>query len=156
MFIKNSLYNRKTSLSPRFNAKWQLSEGFSIRGGWGITEKLPSYHILYPKQEYRDIQTYGFSHGDQTSYIYYTQPYTVVYNPELRWQRNSNSEIGIDAEFRGLKISLAGFYNLTKGPYNFLSVYDPYSYNILQRPEGFTMPSDPSIKVDSQTGMMYV
>ena len=156
VFIKNSLYNRKTSLSPRLNAKWQLSEGFSIRGGWGITEKLPSYHILYPKQEYRDIQTYGFSHGNQTSYIYYTQPYTVVYNPELRWQRNSNSEIGIDAEFKGLKISLAGFYNLTKGPYNFLSVYEPYSYNILQRPEGFTMPSDPSIKVDSQTGMMYV
>ena len=156
VFIKNSLYNKKTTLSPRFNAKWQLSDGLSIRGGWGITEKLPSYHVLYPKQEYRDIQTYGFSHGDQTSYIYYTQPYTVVYNPELRWQRNSNSEIGIDAEFRGMKISLVGFYNLTKGPYNFLSVYEPYSYDILQRPEGFTMPSDPSIKVDSQTGMMYV
>ncbi len=156
VFIRNSLYNKKTTLSPRFNAKWQLTDGFSIRGGWGITEKLPSYHILYPKQEYRDIQTYGFSHGDQTSYIYYTQPYTVVYNPELRWQRNSNSEIGIDAEFRGMKISLVGFYNLTKGPYNFLSVYEPYSYDILQRPEGFTMPSDPSIKVDSQTGMMYV
>ena len=156
VFIKNSLYNKKTTLSPRINAKWQLSDGLSIRGGWGITEKLPSYHVLYPKQEYRDIQTYGFSHGDQTSYIYYTQPYTVVYNPELRWQRNSNSEIGIDAEFRGMKISLVGFYNLTKGPYNFLSVYEPYSYNILQRPEGFTMPSDPSIKVDSQTGMMYV
>ena len=156
VFIKNSLYNKKTTLSPRFNAKWQLSDGLSIRGGWGITEKLPSYHVLYPKQEYRDIQTYGFSHGDQTSYIYYTQPYTVVYNPELRWQRNSNSEIGIDAEFRGMKVSLVGFYNLTKGPYNFLSVYEPYSYDILQRPEGFTMPSDPSIKVDSQTGMMYV
>ena len=156
VFIRNSLHNKKTTLSPRFNAKWQLSDGFSIRGGWGITEKLPSYHILYPKQEYRDIQTYGFSHGNQTSYIYYTQPYTVVYNPELRWQRNSNSEIGIDAEFRGMKVSLVGFYNLTKGPYNFLSVYEPYSYNILQRPEGFTMPSDPSIKVDSQTGMMYV
>ena len=156
VFIKNSLYNKKTTLSPRFNAKWQLSDGLSIRGGWGITEKLPSYHVLYPKQEYRDIQTYGFSHGDQTSYIYYTQPYTVVYNPELRWQRNSNSEIGIDAEFRGMKISLVGFYNLTKGPYNFLSVYEPYSYDILQRPEGFVMPDNPQIKVDSQTGMMYV
>ena len=156
VFIRNSLYNKKTTLSPRFNAKWQLTDGFSIRGGWGITEKLPSYHILYPKQEYRDIQTYGFSHGDQTSYIYYTQPYTVVYNPELKWQRNSNSEIGIDAEFRGMKVSLVGFYNLTKGPYNFLSVYEPYSYNILQRPEGFVMPDNPQIKVDSQTGMMYV
>ena len=156
VFIKNSLYNKKTTLSPRFNAKWQLSDGLSIRGGWGITEKLPSYHVLYPKQEYRDIQTYGFSHGDQTSYIYYTQPYTVVYNPELRWQRNSNSEIGIDAEFRGMKVSLVGFYNVTKGTYNFLNVYEPYSYDILQRPEGFVMPDNPQIKVDSQTGMMYV
>lgn len=32
-------------------------------------------------------------------------------------------------------LSLVGFYNVTKGPYNFLSVYEPYSYNILQRPE---------------------
>ena len=156
VFIKNSLYNKKTTLSPRFNAKWQLSDGFSIRGGWGITEKLPSYHVLYPKQEYRDIQTYGFSHGDQTSYIYYTQPYTVVYNPELRWQRNSNSEIGIDAAFADMKVSLVGFYNVTKGTYNFLNVYEPYSYDILQRPEGFVMPDNPQIKVDSQTGMMYV
>ena len=156
VFIKNSLYNKKTTLSPRFNAKWQFSDGFLIRGGWGITEKLPSYHVLYPKQEYRDIQTFGFSHGDQTSYIYYTQPYTVVYNPELRWQRNSNSEIGIDAGFRGMKLSIVGFYNLTKGPYNFLSVYQPYAYDILSKPQDFVMPADPQIKVDSQTGMVYI
>ena len=156
VFIKNSLYSNKTTVSPRINLKWELAEGLAVRGGWGITEKLPSYHILYPKQEYRDIQTFGFSHGDQTSYIYYTQPYTVTYNPELRWQRNSNSEVGIDAEFLGMKISLVGFRNVTRGPYNFLNVYEPYAYDILQRPEGFTMPSDPQIKVDSQTGMLYV
>ena len=156
VFIRNSLYNSKSTLSPRFNAKWQINEALSIRGGWGITEKLPSYYILYPKQEYRDIQTFGFSHGDQTSYIYYTQPYTVTYNPQLKWQKNSNAEVGIEAGFAGMKISVVGFRNITKGPYNFLDVYDPYSYNILQRPEGFTMPSNPQIKVDSQTGMMYV
>ena len=156
VFIKNSLYNKKTTLSPRFNAKWQLSDGLSIRGGWGITEKLPSYHVLYPKQEYRDIQTYGFSHGDKASYIYYTQPYTVTYNPDLHWQRNSNSEVGIDAAFADMKVSLVGFYNVTKGTYNFLNVYEPYSYDILQRPEGFVMPDNPLMKVDPQTGMMYV
>ena len=156
VFIRNSLYNNKTTLSPRFNAKWHLSEAVSIRGGWGITEKLPSYYILYPKQEYRDIQTYGFSHGSQTSYIYYTQPYTVTYNPQLRWQRNSNAEFGIDAAFDDWKISLVGFHNVTKGPYNFLDVYEPYSYDILQKPADFTMPSDPQIKVDAQTGMLYI
>ncbi len=154
--IRNSLYKNKTTLSPRFNARWELADGLAVRGGWGITEKLPSYFILYPKQEYRDIQTFGFSHGGSTSYVYYTQPYTVTYNPELKWQRNSNSEIGIDAEFRGIKMNLTGFYNVTKGPYNLQDVYEPYSYDILQRPDGFAMPSDPHIKVDEQTGMVYI
>ena len=156
VFIQNSLYNNKTTLSPRFNAKWEIAEGFAIRGGWGITEKLPSYYILYPKQEYRDIQTFGFSHGGQTSYIYYTQPYTVTYNPDLRWQRNSNSELGIDASFLGTKVSLVGFRNVTKGPYNLLDVYEPYSYNILQKPDGFEMPAEAMISVDHQTGMLYI
>lgn len=156
VFLRNSLYSNKNTLSPRFNARWELSDGLAIRGGWGITEKLPSYYILYPKQEYRDIQTFGFTYEDNSSYIYYTQPYTVTYNPELRWQRNSNSEIGIEAEFLGTRISVVGFRNITKGPYNFLDIYEPYSYDILKRPEGFAMPSDPEIKVDNQTGMLYI
>lgn len=156
VLIKNSLYDRKSTLSPRFNARWQLTDALAVRGGWGITEKLPSYYVLYPKQEYRDIQTFGFSHGDNTSYVYYTQPYTIQYNPALRWQRNSNSELGIEAAFNDMNISLVGFYNITHNPYNFLNVYEPYSYDILQRPEGFEMPSDAQITVDSQTGMVYV
>ncbi len=156
VFISNSLYTNKTTFSPRFNAKWKLAEGFALRGGWGVTEKLPSYYILYPKQEYRDIQSFGFSYGDGASYVYYTQPYTVRYNPDLKWQRNSNSEFGIDAAFLGTKLSLVGFYNVTRNPYNFLDIYDPFSYDILQRPEGFEMPSKPQIKVDSQTGMVWL
>lgn len=156
VFIRNSLYENKTTFSPRFNMKWQLTDSFAVRGGWGITEKLPSYYILYPKQEYRDIQTFGISHGENTSYIYYTQPYTVRYNPQLRWQRNSNAEVGVDASFFGTKVSLVSFCNVTRDPYNFLDVYDPFSYTMLQRPEGFEMPSDAQIKIDNQTGMLYV
>ena len=156
VFIPGSLYGNKATFSPRFNAKWKLADRFSIRGGWGVTEKLPSYHVLYPKQEYRDIQSFGFSYGGGASYVYYTQPYTVRYNPDLKWQRNSNAELGIDAEFLGTTLSLVGFYNVTKNPYNFLDVYDPFSYNILQRPEGFEMPENPQMKIDSQTGMVYL
>ncbi|MGN0191342.1 MAG: TonB-dependent receptor domain-containing protein, partial [Candidatus Cryptobacteroides sp.] len=122
VFIRNSVYRHKTTLSPRFNLKWNFGENVSLRGGWGVTEKLPSYYVLYPKQEYRDILTFGFSHGDSASYVYYTQPYTMTTNPELKWQKNYNSEIGIDASFCGMKVSLAGFYNITKGAYDYLSV----------------------------------
>lgn len=156
VFIRNSLYGNKATLSPRFNARWQISDNVSVRGGWGITEKLPSYFILYPRQEYRDIQTFGFAHGDQSSYIYHTQPYTTIYNPELRWQRNSNSEFGIDVGFLGMNLSLTGFYNITSGPYNFLNVYEPFSYNILQKPDDFLIPENPQIKVDQQTGDTFI
>lgn len=88
--------------------------------------------------------------------MYYTQPYTVRYNPDLKWQRNSNSEFGFDLSKGGFEMSLVGFYNLTRSPYNFLDVYDPYSYDILQRPDGFEISSDPQVKIDNQTGMVYI
>ena len=156
VFIKNSVYSGTTTFSPRFNAKWKFNDKVSLRGGWGVTEKLPSYYVLYPEQEYRDILTFGFSHGNSASYVYYTQPYTIRTNPDLKWQRNHNSEIGIDMTFGDFDLSVAGYYNLTKGAYNYQNIYEPFSYNILQKPEGFQMPADPEIKVDNATGMVYI
>ena len=78
LFVKDTDYKNVSSLSPRFNAKWKISDNLSIRGGWGVSEKLPSFYILYPVQKYRDIQTFGFSHGDSSSYVYYTQPYNCL------------------------------------------------------------------------------
>lgn len=156
VFIEGTSYDHMNTFSPRFNARWQFSDALAVRGGWGVTEKLPSFYILYPKQEYRDIQTFGFSHGGSSSYVYYTQPFSVVYNPELRWQRGQNAELGVDARLLGAKISLVGFYNRTTHPYKISSLYTPFSYNILQQPSGFTMPDDPQIRVDNQTGDVFL
>jgi len=156
VFIKNTQYGNVTSLSPRFNAKWQLSEHFTLRGGWGVSEKLPSFWVLYPKQEYRDIQTFAFSSGQNAFYVYDTFPYTTEYNPDLKWQRSNNSELGVDFTFGEWSVSLVGFYNVTKNPYQYTSVYSPISYDILKVPEGFTLPANAQIKVDSQTGATYI
>ena len=158
VIVRGSRYDGTNTLSPRFNARWKLSDHFAVRGGWGVTEKLPSFYILYPKQEYRDIRTFAFSHGDggTSSYVYYTQPYAVEFNPELRWQRNRNSEVGVDAGFSGFKIALVGFRNVTSLPYKLSNRYTPFAYNILSVPSGFAMPADPMIRVDSQTGLAYI
>lgn len=156
VYVAGTQYDGMNTLSPRVNAKWKLSEGFSVRGGWGVTEKLPSFYILYPKQEYRDIQTFGFSHGSSSSYVYYTQPYTTVFNPALKWQRGRNAEAGIDAEFLRTKVSLVGFYNRTSFPYKFSNLYEPFSYKIMQRPAGFSTSDDPEIRVDSSTGAVEI
>lgn len=157
LFIKGTNYKNLHTLSPRFNAGWQLNEQIAIRGGWGVTEKLPSFHTLYPQQEYRDIQTFGFSYNKtESSYIYYSQPYTLLHNKDLRRQRNQNAEIGLDIHVARTGISLVGYFNRTRSPYTYTATYTPFSYDVLQLPEGFTMPAHPQIHVDNQTGMVYI
>lgn len=156
LFVKDTDYRNVSSLSPRFNAKWKISDNLSIRGGWGVSEKLPSFYILYPVQKYRDIQTFGFSHGDASSYVYYTQPYKMLFNENLKWQKNYNAEFGIEAYFLRTSVSLVGFFNKTKNPYTYQNIYTPFSYNIMSVPSGYTVPDNPEIRVDSQTGQVYM
>ena len=158
VFIKDSFYDDLRTLSPRLNARWTLGDHLSVRGGWGITRKLPSFYILYPRQEYRDVQTFGVSYGSsgQAAYVYHTIPYQIRYNPDLKWQGNTNSEVGIDASWGGFKISLAGFHNVTRNPYSMLNYYAPTINQIMTLPAGFTMPSNPVFKVNQDTGVIEV
>ena len=155
-FIEGTQYRNLQTLSPRLNVRYHVSDRLSLRGGWGITRKLPGFYILFPRQEYRDIQTFGFSHGTGASYIYYTIPYTMAYNPDLRWQSNRNAEVGADYESRGWNFSLAAFRNVTRDPYELVNQYSPFSYNALQVPAGFVMPSNPEMVIDHQTGAVYL
>lgn len=155
VFVSGSAYENLRILSPRFNAKWSLSRHVSVRGGWGVAGKLPSFYILYPRQEYRDILTTAYSHGTSASYIYYTQPFRMACNPDLRWQRNQNAELGLDVDWKGFRLSLAGFYNLTRDPYEFGTVYTPFSYDIYQLPAGYRMPEQPEVALDHADGSLY-
>ena len=154
-FIEGTQYRNLQTLSPRLNARWNIGD-FSLRGGWGITRKLPGFYVLFPRQEYRDIQTFGFSHGNEANYLYYTVPYTMTFNPDLRWQSNRNAEVGVDFEKGGWKVSLAAFRNVTKDPYEFSNVYHPISVRMLQLPADFVMPENPEMVVDHQTGAVYL
>lgn len=130
VFVKGTDYSDVSSFSPRLNAVWKIGRNVSIRGGWGVSEKLPSFYILYPRQEYRDILvSSGYDGTGQLFYRYYTKPYTIEYNPDLRWQRNENAEIGIDADVAGMSMSLVCFFNVTRNPYKFSNSYTPLKLN---------------------------
>ena len=155
VFLQGSRYDDLSILSPRLNAKWTVNKNLAFRGGWGVAGKLPSYHILFPQAEYRDLLSLGYSWADGSAYVYYTQPYSMVANEHLRWQRNYNSEVGVDATLLGAKISLVGFYNLTRDPYELGTVYEPFAYNITSKPAGYAMIGEPDVIVDHQTGEVY-
>lgn len=156
-FIKGANYDHKTTASPRLNAKLHLGDNVTIRGGWGFAEKLPSFYVLYPHQEYRDFRVFSASYqGNKSVYAYYTQPYKQLPNPSLRWQRNRNAEIGIDLSFGGFDLSLTAFSNKTKLPYRLMTSYSPMSYRVSQLPASYSMPANPQFKIDPVTGIVEI
>lgn len=158
IFVKGTQYKDVNSLSPRFNVKWKLLDGLTLRGGWGVSEKLPSFYILFPEQQYRDIRTFSASYGDTAAYVYYTEPYRMNFNPDLKWQRSANSEFGVDANFLGVKVSAVGFYNRTTDPYRYNNSYTPFSYAVQKLPDGTSLSGKTvtGISVDPRTGAVII
>ena len=138
--IQESHYGTVSSLSPRFNLKYAVFgdkgrknaflKALAFRASWGLAVKLPSYSILYPTPTYYDRQVFASttnSAGD--SYVAYKiTPRTIEYNADLSFQRNRQSEVGVEATLGGTKVSLAGFYNKTVDAYTYEYAYSPHSY----------------------------
>jgi Outer membrane receptor proteins, mostly Fe transport len=176
-FIKGSVYGNTSSLSPRFNGKWsvfsekthgdKLFRSLSFRASWGVAVKQPSFGILYPVPSYSDVNVFSSTVSSQNTMYraYFTIPYTVEYNPELRWQKNHQSEVGVDFNIGGNKISLSGYYNKTYDAYDKVYDYESlnYKYTSLTAVQGCSIPaenrvytigSDGVITINDKTGAM--
>ncbi len=165
-YIKDMVYDKPISVSPRFNAKYTIvdkkayEKGFiknlAIRGGWGILEKIPALSVLYPMDKYRDIRTYSKNYGSDNQYFYVanTTVFRDFFNPELEWSRSRNVEIGIDGKMGGIGFSLVYYNNKAQNPYQQESFYTPYSYS--KTDENFTVPDNPQFRVDNTTGDVFV
>lgn len=161
-YIEGSKYDKTANLSPRLNLKYRVSDRFSVRAGWGITEKLPSFNILYPSPQYRDTRIFSASYGSENFYVYHTQPFETLYNPALRWQRNRNAEVGMEFTVAGAAVSLVGYFNKTSYPFALEAQYDPFTYRMgslpSELPDGtpYVFPANPRFKLDRQTGEIFV
>jgi len=169
--IPGSAYGTTSSLSPRFNGKLTiLSEKnhrkdfireLSFRGSWGIAVKMPSYAVLYPEPSYQDMSVFisTASSTNEISRAYYTIPRTVEYNPNLRWQRNHQSEIGLETNLAGTRISIAGFCNKTYDAYNLANGYDRFAYNYTSPSsvQGIAISAENrQFTIDRKTGVVTV
>lgn len=162
-YIKDSEYKKTASFSPRLNLKYRISDFLTIRGGWGITEKLPSFNILYPLPQYRDTPVFSTAYGGgENLYVYHTQPFRILYNDNLRWQRNRNAEVGVDLRIGQTQISLVGYFSRTKFPFKLGTRYDPFSYATSSVPKtlpdgtAYRLPANPLFKVDDLSGEIFV
>ena len=158
--IQGSEYGITSSLSPRFNAKWTIGD-FSVRAGWGQAVKLPSFSVLYPTPSYYDIDVFtSTADANNTVYrAYYVMPRSIQYNPDLKWQRNTQAEVGLEGVIAGIHISLAAFRNSTVGAFNKGTEYDAFSYvkTPISSIQGLSIPATDRIyTLDPATGVVTV
>lgn len=170
--IKGSAYGITSSISPRFNAKYTVFapkgrknktiRELSFRASWGLAVKQPSFSVLFPEPRYRDILSFTPTSDSQGRYYpaYFISPRTTEYNPDLRWQKNRQSEIGMEIDVEGYHISLAGFYTKTLDAYSINTAYSPFSYNytsVQTLAQNCTIPvENRNFEVDRMTGQVTV
>ena len=174
--IPGSAYGTTSSISPRFNTKWTILSAKSrrdrivrelaVRGSWGVAVKQPSFSVLYPTPSYFDINVFTSTTDANNMAFkgYYVMPRSIDYNPALRWQRNRQAEMGIDADIAGNRISLALFRSTTLDSYNQGVDYDrfTYKYTATTSVQGLSIPAenriytldpvDGSVTVSDKTG----
>lgn len=160
-YIAGSAYGLTSSVSPRLNLRYKVNEALSFRASWGMAVKLPSFAVLYPAPTYQDLEIFtSTASADNTVYrAYYVRPRSIDYNPALRWQRNSQSEIGAEVKLWGAKISLAAFYNKTLDSYLIRSYYTGFNYNYTgtASSQGLSIPAENRVyTIDRASGIVSV
>ena len=140
--INGSEYGTVSSLSPRFNGRYtfwknrrkRVVSDLVLHAGWGKSVKLPSFQVLYPSPSYYDIEVFRSpSTADNTTVsAWYTRPSKALYNPDLKWQYTNQTDIGIEMNIKGTRVSLSAFHHRTYNAYMASNVYTPFSYNYTQ------------------------
>ena len=166
--ISGSDYGTVNSLSPRFNGRyifWQNRRKHTItdlvlHAGWGKSVKLPSFQILYPTPSYYDTEVFrSQSTADNTTLsAWYCRPSKAIYNPDLKWQYTNQTDIGIEMNIKGTRVSLSAFHHRTYNAYMASNVYTPFSYNYtpVASLENVSIPSADRIYTIDQEGIITI
>lgn len=163
--IKDMEYKNAISASPRFNGRYTIIDknqksvlfrNLSIRGAWGMMEKLPPFSVLYPMDKYRDILVYSKNYGVENNYynVAKTDIFRDFFNPDLKWSRSRNIEVGLNANIGGVVISAVYYNNKAKSPYFTENYHVPYAYN--KTDENIAVPNNPQFRVDKNSGDIFV
>ena len=167
--INGSEYGTVSSLSPRFNGRYtfwknrrkRVVSELVLHAGWGKSVKLPSFQVLYPSPSYYDIEIFRSpsTANNTTVSAWYTRPSKALYNPDLKWQYTNQTDIGIEMNIKGTRVSLSAFHHRTYNPYMATTEYTPFSYfyTPVSALEGLTIPTDGrTYTIDPTTGTVTV
>lgn len=101
---------RMMALSPRLNIAVNPVRYLSLRLGYGISEKVPSLHDLYPSPDYYDFYNMSVSDGQKSYYLYSTRVFDN--KPiSIKTMRGTKYELGFDVRLdNGMSFSVVGYH----------------------------------------------
>ena len=124
----------KTFLSPRINGTVEIvPEKLFVRGGFGISAKMPTLLYLYPEDayfEYININEMTNEQIPETDRVFMTT--TKVYNTEnadLKVASNRKREVGLDLRLDVLNLTVSAFKEDLKDGYSMEPLFMPFTFN---------------------------
>lgn len=128
--------NGKTVLVPRINASADLiPQILTLRGGWGVTAKMPTTAYLYPDNAYYDFRYYAdISDPENIRSLVLTRVFETE-NKDLEIATNRKVEIGFDLKINNkYLLAVTAYDELAKN--GFSTGYDLYnSWHLIEYPE---------------------
>lgn len=171
VIIPGSEYGVTSALSPRASAKYtiidpkgrskRLIRALAVKAAWGKSVKLPSFGVLYPQPTYYDTEVFRStaSADNIVSSAFYTIPHTLVFNPDLKFQCNTQTDLGLNFDIAGTKVDLSAYYTLTENSYRMEADYEPftYLYTKMSSVQGCPIPSSDRVySIDPTSGAVTI
>lgn len=165
--VDGSGYGTIGAWSPRISASYTIINSpnanslklFKLRAGIGDAVKLPSFAVLYPQPSYKNRLTFapGALSDGTAYYAYYITPSTQIYNPQLKWQRTRQMEVGVDIQLGKIRIAINAYRNKSFNNYSTDSHYTPFTYKFTDQKsiEGTNIPTENrGYLIDQKTGIV--
>ena len=128
-------------VTPRINAAFDIiPHTLTVRGGYGVTAKMPTVLYLHPESayfEYYNLNEMGLSsvEADKQTIISTTKVYDAN-NKDLKVAKNHKAEIGFDLRIKQATLSVTAFSERLKNGYSLaptLETYKPFTVNSYKR-----------------------
>jgi len=126
------------SIGPSFNARYQLIDRrnallnhLSVRGGWGMSYRMPNLQSLFPEPIYSDriLFSYNDLAADTLPYafaMFETRRVNLEVGRDLKMPRTQNMEFGIDFAIRKITGSIAFFKERMSHSFDNIRMFTPY------------------------------
>ena len=131
------------AFSPRANASFDIiPHHLTIRGGYGITAKMPTLLYLYPEKAYFEYANLNELANeaipeDERLLITTTRVFDVQ-NRDLKIAKNHKAEVGFDLRWGQMRLGVTAYQEKLKNGYSLgqdFTTFRPVNYDVYERNE---------------------